>query len=1139
MLVFVGAAWFATAGARTPALQYVEPVGLTVAADHASFEAYGRRFDLTLSDNGRVLQKLDTARKQELSRYRLLRGALAGTPGSWVRLTESPAGVEGAIWDGQELFAVTTYKRVAGLLVNPLDAAPDQPVVYRLSDLRDALPGDFCASAVTEGTSGSANGLEQFKGLLAELKASKAAISRQVEISLIGDTAFQAAEPEDPTAALLARLNIVEGIFGEQIDLLVLATDVRLIPAGADPFTSSNGTRLLEQLGEYRAATAAVRARGLAHLITGKDLEGATAGIAYVGSVCETKRGVSISEQGFGTTISALIMAHELGHNFGAPHDGETGTSCAGVGGGYIMAPSVSGFTKFSQCSVDTMNLALSRASCVTKADYADAGISAAVPNVGSEGGLSFTLPFEVSSNGTRTAQGVVATVTLPALAFLSIDSATSTAGSCSVTGLTATCALGSVAVGARPRVEVNARSSSAAEFSVQASVSANEDPVSSNDAATLAVAVRSGIDASLRMSSSAQEVILGAPLAIYADISSLRAQAVRNVNVSVNLNQVVTAASLAGGTCTFQSYSVSCTLAELPSGATRRLTIETNTTAPGALYASGSVGAMGDADLTNNSASASGWVQAERDVEVVAGASMVDLAVGATYELPFTVRSRGPVSTGDVTLWVSIPSTSLIVDAFSGATCVKKEAALYRCELGAMAPGSTRVIKMKAHAPQPVTVNVDASAEAPGDGYGTNNYATVQLRIDHVVDLGIMMASGGTGVEDEKFGGQVSLRSAGRNSATGATLDIELHAAGVLRSARILNGTICPLVSASLARCNLPAVARNTTMYVEYEAEFAEPGNYDVRFALNTPGDTAPENDSLVRAILVRPFNDIGVAGDADLVGLLVGQAREKSFALTVDRRDLASARFTAPHYLPSLRVEAIRATVGECAVDELVGGVCDFTQLPAFSTATVWVTYRAVEGSSQEGNLTVFVSAAGDVVPSNDSVRGITRVRGVTDLELRVGADARGAVGETTMFPAITIVNGADVAHDARLEVTLPAQLTLVDVSAANAVCSGTAVLRCDFSALPANSVTTVNLSVRANSSGRFTAGLRVAASNDLNTANDALDVAVDVAAAATVPSGSSTAKSGGGAFEWLTLALIGWCLARKFREKRQPVR
>ena len=1140
VLGFFGIACVAVAGARTPAIQYVEPVGLEVAADHASFEAYGRHFALALSDNGRVLRKLDTQRKRDLSGYRLLRGALAGSPGSWVRLTETPAGIEGAIWDGQELFTVTTYKRVAGLLSNPLDVAPDQPVVYRLSDLRDALPRDFCGNGEVAGETGSTNGLDQYKGLLSELKASKAALSRQIDISLIGDTAFQAAEPDDPTAAMLARLNIVEGIFSEQLDLLVLATDVRLVPTGADPFTTSNGKQLLEQLGDYRAANAAVRARGVAHLITGRDLEGSTAGIAYVGSVCETKRGVSISEQGFGTTISALIMAHELGHNFGAPHDGEAGTSCAGVGGGYIMAPSVSGFTKFSQCSVDAMNLALARASCVTQADYADAGIVAAVPNVASEGGLVFTLPFEVSSNGTRDATDVVATVTLPAIGILSIESATSTAGSCSVAGLTATCELGIVAAGERPRVEVNARSTSAAEFGVQARVSASGDPVSSNDATALAVSVRSGIDVSLALSASASEVILGAPLAVYADISSLRAQSVNNVNISVNLNQVVTAASLPGGTCTIQIYSVSCSLAVLPSGATRRLTVETTTTAPGALYASGSVGAIGDADLTNNAASAGGWVQAERDVEIVAGASNIDLAVGAAYELPFTVRSRGPLPTGDVTVWISIPSTDLIVDSIGGALCGKHDESMYRCELGAIAPGGSRMVKLKAHAAVPLSINISASAEAPGDGYGTNNYATAQLRVDHLVDFGIVMASGGTGVEDEKFGGQVSLRSTGRNDATGATLDIELHSAGALRSASILHGTICQLVSAQLARCSLPTVSRNTTLYVDYEAEFAEPGNYDVRFTLTTPGDSAPENDSLERAILVRPFNDIAVVGNADLPGLLVGQTREKTFGLAVDRRDLASARFVAPHYLPGLRVDAIRASAGECYVDEFIGGVCEFTRLPAFWSGEVWVTYRALEGN-QESDVAVSVSAAGDVVSGNDVVRGIAQLRGVTDLELRVGAEMHGAVGEIAAFPAITIFNGADVAHDVRLEVTLPAQVSLVDISAANALCSGTTVLRCDFSALPANTMTTVNLNVRATASGRFSAGLRIGASNDTNAANDARDVAVDVSAAATAtnPPGG---KSGGGAFEWLTLALLalaGWRRVRNRGVSRVSVR
>ena len=78
-------------------------------------------------------------------------------------------------------------------------------------------------------------------------------------------------------------------------------------------------------MGKYRVATAAVRARGLAHLMTGKDLDGTTAGIAYLDAACAGDRGVSLSGQSYGTTISALIMAHELGHNFGAPHDGAGG----------------------------------------------------------------------------------------------------------------------------------------------------------------------------------------------------------------------------------------------------------------------------------------------------------------------------------------------------------------------------------------------------------------------------------------------------------------------------------------------------------------------------------------------------------------------------------------------------------------------------------------------------------------------------------------------------------------------------------------------------------------------------------------------------------------------------------------------
>jgi hypothetical protein len=167
-------------------------------------------------------------------------------------------------------------------------------------------------------------------------------------------------------------------------------------------------------------------------------------------------------------------------------------------------------------------------------------------------------------------------------------------------------------------------------------------------------------------------------------------------------------------------------------------------------------------------------------------------------------------------------------------------------------------------------------------DAYTANNNAVVQLRIDHLVDVAVVMGSGGTGLEDMAFEGQVGLRSNGRQPATGATLDIDLHSAGTLHSAAIHNGADCTLLTAQRARCALPVMARNAQVFVNYSAEFAEPGNYDVTFSVAAPGDTAPDNDSLNRVIVVRPYNDIAVAGSLDLEGLFGGQSREATFIVT-----------------------------------------------------------------------------------------------------------------------------------------------------------------------------------------------------------------------------------------------------------------
>jgi hypothetical protein len=902
------------------------------------------------------------------------------------------------------------------------------------------------------------------------------------------------------------------------------------MPAGGDPFTSTKGSTLLEQLGNYRAATAEVRARGVAHLMTGKDLDGTTAGIAYVRTVCDVERGVSISSRSYGTTISALIMAHELGHNFGAEHDGEAGTSCAGTGGGFIMAPSVSGYSTFSQCSLNTMEPVLAAADCVTPAQYADIAVDAGATSVTGEGGLPFSLPFVVRSAGNVSAQDSAVTITLPNNTAFQIDSATTSLGSCSVAGLTATCSLGTMAVNASANVTITARSTQAATFVVQARASATNDRLTSNNTRQMSVSIRSGVDAAVALATSAAEVALGAPIETYVDVSSRRALPLRNAVLSLNLNQAVTSANMPGATCTTNASSVSCTIADLPAGATRRLTVQAATQVAGPLFASASISVVGDGDLTNNNASTTAWVQAERDVELTAGPPSVDLGVNAGYTVPYTLRSRGPLPTGDVTLALSIPA-ALVVDSLDagGVTCAQADAATYRCELGPLAPGATRVVSLRVHGAVPVTGDINATAEAADDGYLANNNAVVQLRIDHVVDLSVVMASGGAGLEDTPFLGQVSLRSNGRQPATGASLDVELHSAGVLRSVTIHNGAECTLLDPQHARCALPSMARNAQLYVDYDAEFADPGSYDITFTTTAPGDTAPDNDTLTRAVLVRPFNDIAVAGVLEMGELFGGQTRVKTFQVTTDRRPLASARLAAGHAPPALTVESISATsdgaaIGDCRVDVATGGICDFVNLPAYANITVTVTYRAAEGS-YAGDLAVYVSTSGDVVNANNAQSAHVESHGMTDLELRVAPTLAGPKASALTFPLISVFNGAEKAFGARLEVTLPAELTLVSVSASNATCSGSRVLICDFAELDALATSTVSLSVRGTSTGHFTSSLKLTASNDSNSANDSRDVAIDIAGgdpAAAVSGGGS--GGGGGRMEWMALVLLG---------------
>src|SRR5215510_12357626 len=105
-------------------------------SERLTFNAYGRRFDLNVAPNERIRRAITTRGSQTMP----LEGSVEGVPGSWVRITRSPSGWRGMLYDGQELYAIEAAQDIAGSTDEALNVSGAAPVIYRLADA--LLPAD-------------------------------------------------------------------------------------------------------------------------------------------------------------------------------------------------------------------------------------------------------------------------------------------------------------------------------------------------------------------------------------------------------------------------------------------------------------------------------------------------------------------------------------------------------------------------------------------------------------------------------------------------------------------------------------------------------------------------------------------------------------------------------------------------------------------------------------------------------------------------------------------------------------------------------------------------------------------------------------------------------------------------------------
>ena len=494
-----------------------------------SFEAYGRRFDLSLETNARLSEALQS--KSSPSSLSLYRGTLDGSAGSWVRLAAKAGEVHGMIWDGTDLYVIepahtsdasfaasngapraetlSSEANPAGTTSNSAAGdtnEPSTPVIFRLADVlmepgatscavradpagragsfsRDALEG---VDPDTTDTGGNGRGDAAYGALLRELKGSAvimqaAGATRRLTLSALGDASLlqryleRGLNTQDAQDGILIRLNNVDGIYSTQlaIELRVDAVSIdhslgNVLPDPVQPRS------LLDELGTLRANSPAHRSHGLTHLFTGRDLEGTTVGIAYVDSLCSSRHGAALTQAQSTPWQDTLVAAHEIGHNFGAPHDGDPAEACHDAPPDHLMASAINGSDTFSQCSLAQMNLRAQAASCISTLPPANITIARDLGTTQQVASRPFEWQLEVRNAGGLVARNVRAELLVPPA--MTIDHATVIGGSCTSGAGWIQCQMGDIAGGTSRTVVLGLHSDTPGTHSIAARVDADQD---------------------------------------------------------------------------------------------------------------------------------------------------------------------------------------------------------------------------------------------------------------------------------------------------------------------------------------------------------------------------------------------------------------------------------------------------------------------------------------------------------------------------------------------------------------------------------------------------------------------------------------------------------------------------------------
>jgi len=301
--------------ARDSAVVRDFPLGRTRAADLVltRFEPFapGARVEIVEPGGARALTLPDRV---------YFRGTVAGEDDSHVLLIAARARVHGFVVSRGEVFPF----------------GPDGRGGHRSYALRDAdptrypPPGDFCANDLAP----EAVRIPPAARALAATPpvASTAGTLKQANVAIDTDQELRAKFPSDSAALdyLASLAAAATSIYERDVAVRLRFSYIRLWGAAPpDPWSATAPGGALGEVRTYwndpaNKMDTTAGPRTVVHFVSGKSVQG---GVAYLDVLCNASYGYGVSQVYGSFDLSqpsqiwdALVVTHELGHNFGTPH---------------------------------------------------------------------------------------------------------------------------------------------------------------------------------------------------------------------------------------------------------------------------------------------------------------------------------------------------------------------------------------------------------------------------------------------------------------------------------------------------------------------------------------------------------------------------------------------------------------------------------------------------------------------------------------------------------------------------------------------------------------------------------------------------------------------------------------------------